>query len=101
MAKVMELQNQSGGHWAWMIFCPACRHGHAFDSRWTFNGDMEKPTFRASFLQYETPPKGPFKGHFRCHSFVTDGRIEFLSDSTHAMAGQTVDLPEMPPDGSW
>jgi hypothetical protein len=33
----------------------------------------------------------------RCHSFVTDGRIQFLSDSTHALAGQTVDLPEIQP----
>jgi hypothetical protein len=29
-----------------------------------------------------------------CHSFVTDGRIQFLGDCTHALAGQTVDLPE-------
>lgn len=33
---------------------------------------------------------------FVCHSFVTDGRIQFLSDCTHSLAGQTVDLPEMP-----
>ena len=31
-----------------------------------------------------------------CHSFVTDGRIQFLADCTHALAGQTVDLPEWP-----
>lgn len=30
-----------------------------------------------------------------CHSFVRDGRIQFLADCTHAMAGQTVDLPEV------
>lgn len=30
-----------------------------------------------------------------CHSFVTAGRIEFLPDCTHALAGQTVDLPEI------
>jgi hypothetical protein len=29
-----------------------------------------------------------------CHSFVTDGRIQFLTDCTHAFAGRTVDLPE-------
>jgi hypothetical protein len=35
-----------------------------------------------------------------CHSFVTDGRIQFLGDCTHALAGQTVDLPEWPnPEG--
>jgi hypothetical protein len=27
-----------------------------------------------------------------CHSFVVDGRIEYLSDCTHEMAGMTVDL---------
>jgi len=30
-----------------------------------------------------------------CHSFVTDGRIQFLGDCTHNLAGQTVDLPEI------
>jgi hypothetical protein len=29
-----------------------------------------------------------------CHLFVTDGRIQFLGDCTHALAGQTVDLPD-------
>jgi hypothetical protein len=28
-----------------------------------------------------------------CHSFVTDGRIQFLGDCTHALANQTFDLP--------
>ena len=31
----------------------------------------------------------------RCHSFVREGRIEFLGDCTHAMVGQTVDLPDI------
>ena len=31
-----------------------------------------------------------------CHTFVTDGRIQFLGDCTHALAGQTVDLPDWP-----
>jgi len=30
-----------------------------------------------------------------CHSYVTDGRIQFLADCTHALAGLTVDLPEL------
>ena len=37
----------------------------------------------------------------RCHSFVgcngaQPGQIVFLSDCTHALAGQTVDLPDWP-----
>lgn len=31
-----------------------------------------------------------------CHSFVRDGRIQFLGDCTHELAGKTVDLPDWP-----
>lgn len=30
-----------------------------------------------------------------CHSFVTDGKIQFLSDCTHDLAGQTVDMVDI------
>lgn len=33
-----------------------------------------------------------------CHSFIRDGQIQFLSDCTHALAGQTVPLPAWPDD---
>ena len=89
MAKVREVGDGFGGHVGWMIHCPACGCGHMFDDRWTFNNNMEKPTFRASMLVNANQKWGP-----RCHSFVTDGKIEYLSDCEHAMAGQTVDLPD-------
>jgi len=38
-------------------------------------------------------PESPYRCE-RCHSFVTDGRIQFLADCTHALANQTVDLPD-------
>lgn len=31
-----------------------------------------------------------------CHSFVREGRIQFLGDCTHRLAGHTVDLPAFP-----
>lgn len=34
---------------------------------------------------------------YRCHSFIEGGRIRFLSDCSHALAGQTVELPEIDP----
>ncbi len=35
------------------------------------------------------------KDHFgRCHSFVTDGKIAFGEDCSHALKGKTVDLPD-------
>ncbi len=88
-----------GVHWD----CPGCAAPHVVPTSgpnaWGFNGDMERPTLSPSVLchphpaldehgkRYETP---------RCHTFIRDGRIEFLADCTHALAGQTVDLPEVP-----
>lgn len=95
MPKAMELKNQSGNHAGWLVHCPACGYGHLFDGRWTFNGDVERPTFRASMLVLGfKDPQGKILVR-RCHSFVTDGRIEFLSDCEHEMAGKTVDLPDV------
>lgn len=52
---------------------------------------MEKPTFYPSLLLLVTDPAK------RCHSFVTDGKIQFLPDCGHALAGQTLELPEIQP----
>lgn len=70
------------------IRCPGCDEVHALDERWTFNDNFERPTFTPSLLCRGERPEP-----FVCHSFITDGRIQFLSDCTHALAGQTVDLP--------
>lgn len=55
-----------------------------FDNGWEFNGDFEKPTFSPSMrCNY---------GHgLITHCFVRNGKIEYLSDCTHEMAGKTVD----------
>jgi hypothetical protein len=90
----------------YLIFCPGCECGHQFDERWTFNGNIEKPTFRASMLVRGTVPVTDeevariMAGEkitpkpLVCHSYVTDGKIQFLDDCTHELRGQTVDLPE-------
>ena len=95
---VLDSDNRPFG---WMIFCPACQCGHFFTpDRWTFDGDYLEPTFTPSMLVHRpakpataTQPAVPA---FTCHSFVRYGRIEFLPDSTHALAGQTVDLEPFP-----
>lgn len=96
MAKALEYADGSG----WLIVCPACGNGHKFErGRWTFNGDLNKPTFAPSMLVRCNPPDHPnYQPQAKssvCHSFVRDGRIEFLGDCTHAMAGQTVELPDV------
>lgn len=96
--------------------CPGCGEVHApsvGEGGWWWNEDMDSPTFTPSILSasghyaqgwigpacwctYEmnhpdTP--SPFVCN-RCHSFVTDGKIQFLADCTHLLAGQTVEIPE-------
>lgn len=88
--KLAEQINQDGTHRAWLFHCPACDDPHQCDDRWTFNGDQSKPTFRASVLVHYSGSDAPQ----RCHSFVTDGNIAYCGDSTHAMAGKTVELPD-------
>lgn len=77
------------------FWCPGCNDVHGIrhgGEGWTWNSDVEAPTFTPSVLvQFNV--KGV--DHI-CHSFVTDGRIQFLTDSTHELAGQTVDLPPWP-----
>jgi len=96
----------SGGRlFGYFVECPGCQSddagsGHVFAVKlndgspgWTFNGDLEKPTFHPSMLARCT--LGPEKREHRCHSFVTDGRIQYLGDCTHSLRGQTVELPEV------
>jgi len=97
MDKVVEIENQKG---TFMFDCPGCKCSHQFwtehpealtGPKWTFNGDKEKPTVSPSLLvRYPTAD-----GMKICHSFIRDGRIEYLSDCTHELAGQTVELPNI------
>ncbi|MAM25812.1 MAG: ammonia monooxygenase [Rhodobacteraceae bacterium] len=98
-----KLRQLEGGKVAFM--CPGCNYMHLVTvdgSRgWSFNGDGDSPTFSPSVLvrtgtavnpNFVDEPGDP---PTVCHSFVTDGRIQFLNDCTHALAGQTVELPDL------
>ena len=74
----------------YLFQCPGCSKPHPFDERWTFNGDMEKPTFRPSLLVN----KSNHPGELRCHSFVTNGEIRFLSDCDHDLKNKIVEIPD-------
>ncbi len=90
---VRTLTNQDETATSYGIFCPGCERMHMFDKRWTFNGDFDRPTFTPSMLVYQPNPEKPAsKYNQRCHSFVTDGKIKFLSDCTHDMVNQTLEL---------
>lgn len=93
MAKVFADEHKDVGVTNYVFFCPGCECSHVLDKRWTFNGDLVKPTFNPSLLC------NPDHNESRCHSFVRDGKIEFLSDSYHKLAGQTVEIPDW--EGQW
>lgn len=92
------------GQAGFFIFCPGCRSPHMITTQrvngsgWTFDGNEAAPTFSPSLLlTYTGRDVGqPGAPPAICHSFIRAGQIEFLSDCTHEMAGQTVALPEYP-----
>lgn len=110
------------------FWCPGCQEAHVIGVRpeavdnpaWNWNGNVERPTFSPSILirsghyaahykagdpcwctydkEHQEDPSG-FKCVV-CHSFVTDGHIQFLGDCTHELVGRTVELPDIP-DSGW
>lgn len=94
-------------HW-----CPACealhgvwvneQRGDDAKTKWTFNGDMQKPTFNPSVRCFTTHddegellPNG--EQRTLCHYFVRDGAIDFCGDNPHAFNSKTrVPMPEIP-----
>lgn len=92
MAKVRNIEFSTGGIARYVFFCPGCKEEHQIDTSWTFNQNYEKPTFSPSVLWN---PKHLNPNKHICHSFVRDGKIQFLSDCTHELAGQTVELPDI------
>ena len=55
---------------------------------WTWNGSTDSPTLMPSVLS-EIP------GLFRCHTWITDGKAQFLDDCDHDLRGQTIELLEV------
>lgn len=84
------------------FFCLGCNHPHTLALRpapspsWIFDGNLEQPTISPS-VHVNPPGEYHTKSHPICHSFVTDGEIQYLSDCTHGMVG-TYEMPEYPKD---
>lgn len=87
---------------ALMFVCPGCKVGgpegyeglhmlpvnsENHTPSWNWNGDLEHPTLEPSVLT---------RGYSLCHSYLRNGKFEFLTDSEHPLSGQTVDIPDLP-----
>lgn len=90
--------NGGYGHW-----CPACEEMHAFatdgpqrnGAQWRFDGNLDAPSFSPS-MNITIGPDPETGAVERCHYFVRAGQIEYCGDSTHALSGKTVPLPDLP-----
>lgn len=80
--------------------CPGCESTHMVTVGvpngpfWVWNEDMDLPTFTPSIRVSTYHYIDGVKHDILCHSYVTDGNIQFLTDCTHSLAGQTVPIPE-------
>jgi len=84
----MKVRRTLDGLQIW--WCDGCKTHHWADARWNFDGNVESPTFSPSFLVRNTPNQGDV-----CHSYVRDGQVQYLNDTTHALKGQTLPLKDV------
>lgn len=116
MPKFKEVVDVEGSHYGVRFICPGCKMSHVLPTqytherhavpRWHFNGDYDAPVLSPSIaargaIKLDEPDETKdWDDKAICHSFVgingaAPGEIIFLSDCTHALAGQVVPLPEM------
>lgn len=85
----------------YQFWCPGCKCFHAVwttrdggysGSIWSFNGNVDCPTLNPSLLITFPDPDNVGKNIKVCHSFVHEGKMQYLADSTHSLARQTVQL---------
>lgn len=94
-----KIRLHSGG--LYVFNCPGCKSSHYIPiegpKAWAWNGSLDAPTFKPSIVVWTEEYREPnfLIPATRCHSYVTDGSIQFLGDCTHELAGKTVPLPEI------
>jgi hypothetical protein len=110
--------------YAW--WCPACGEMHPLPDGWTFNGDLDRPTFTPSFkrgpsilavndehgrwlgrwvmrdkegnaVERVARQPGDVPVTWCCHYIITAGQVAYCSDCTHYMATETIAMPDLPP----
>jgi hypothetical protein len=100
------------------FMCPGCHEEHLVKidgnvGSWAWNGSIHAPTIHPSvkvaaghhasgrdpgedcWCGYDWEGQPPDFECKCCHSFIEVGNIRFLDDCTHALAGQTVPLPDI------
>lgn len=99
MSKFHPFDNAGEGCRAFLFSCPGCGMSHVVyverppgdpKPKWQWNGSVDAPTLAPSVrVRWRVRDDERV-----CHSFIVDGKIQYLADCTHGLAGQTVELDE-------
>ena len=95
MAKFRNVESMGVG--VFEFYCQGCECFHNVWTNkneapcWNFNGDVNFPTISPSILVTRPLPVKPEI----CHSFINNGKIQYLSDCSHSLKGQTIDLTDL------
>jgi hypothetical protein len=95
-AKLVKYETEGGSTYIYH-YCVPCKHCHQYQvPRWTFNGNIEAPSFSPSMREFYRAKDGGEKT--LCHYFLTDGIMKYCGDSPHDMAGKEMPLADIPED---
>ena len=86
--KIANPKNES--HITYCFWCVACDEVHCINNQWTFNEDLDNPTFNPSVLVQGIRNESYFSP--RCHLFIQEGKLKYLPDCEHDFRGQTVEM---------
>jgi hypothetical protein len=95
--KVFKIIDHDGEYYGHLFNCPGCGFEHMIpihSDTWCYNGCLKKPSLSPSFKIWGVADVGPeeIPTPYLCHSFIVQGRIQFLDDCTHSLRGWH-DLP--------
>ena len=98
----LYLRKAQNGYIHW---CPGCKERHRIGFNWTFNNNLDSPSFNPSVkhtgIQTINDEHGNRTGGWVldekgntipliCHYYLTDGVIHYLNDCTHELRGQDI-----------
>lgn len=116
MARIRRYLDAGGAPIGWQHWCPGCGQAHIINverptqaypeygiaggAQWTFDGNLEHPTFSPSIHitagGWQRPDKSQVPKRTLCHYFVAAGDIRYLSDCAHELRGKVMPIPEFP-----
>jgi len=101
----MQLAKLEQNNTVLKFYCLGCKDHHwvnvAKDKgpNWHWNQSLTKPTITPSILVSSS--WGEQHEIKICHSYVTDGKWNYLSDCTHALKDKTVDMIDPDTPAEW